>query len=96
MKKEILKPFGGIFINANDKTLIIAEVEAVPQFDYDYKAQKVRIRHAWLGIAGVRFFLTNWLSWDTGVRYQSSFEGIADAEINLAANLILPLKSTGR
>ena len=96
MKKEILKPFGGITINANDKTQIMAEVEAVPQFDYDYKAQKVRIRHAWLGIAGVRFFLTNWFSWDTGVRYQSSFDGIADAEINLAVNLILPLKSTER
>jgi len=47
-----------------------------------------------LGIAGVRFFLTNWLSWDTGVRYQSNFAGIADAEINIAANLIVPLKAT--
>jgi hypothetical protein len=39
----------------------------------------------------VRFYFTNWLAADTGVRYRSDFDGIADANIQANVNLLLPL-----
>jgi len=90
--KEIWAPFGGIALKANPKTRLMAEVQAIPLFDYKPQEGDVSIRREWLGLAGVRFFIWNWLSLDTGVRYQKSFKGIADTEINLGANLVLPVR----
>ena len=93
IQKNILQPFGGIFLNANETTQILAEVSALPNYKYNIEAKKIDITHAWVGIAGVRFFMFPWLSWDAGVRYLSSFDGIADAEISISMNMVLPIKS---
>lgn len=92
MKKEILAPFGGMYIRANPQTWLMAEIEPIPCFGYDVKNRTVHIRRAWLGIGGIRFFIGNWLSLDTGVKYQSDFDGIADAEINIGLNMMIPFK----
>lgn len=92
MQENILEPFGGISINANSTTQILAEVSAIPSLDYDVKKKSIIIDRAWCGIAGIRFFMFPWLSLDTGVRYLSTFEGIADSDINLAVNAVIPLK----
>lgn len=91
LKKEILAPFGGIYIRANPQTWLMAEVEPMPHFGYELKTHEVSIRRTWLGIGGVRFFVLPWLTVDAGVKYQSDFAGIADAEINLGFNLMIPL-----
>lgn len=96
MQKNILKPFGGLLINANPSTQILAEVSAVPSFRYDIKKKTTEIGHAWSAIAGVRFFMLRWLSWDGGVRYLSTYDGIADAEISMALNAIMPFKHPNR
>ena len=93
MKKSYYAPFGGIIITANKSTMIMAEIQSIHLFDYNPKMKKMEISKAWLGIGGVRFFITQWLSMDTGVRYQSDFEGIADAKINIGANFVIPVKS---
>jgi hypothetical protein len=93
MQKNLLQPFGGLLLNANDNTQILAELASVPAFRYNIKEKRINITHAWAGIGGVRFFMAAWLSCDAGVRYLSTFKGIADAEISMAVNLILPLKS---
>jgi len=93
MKKNILKPFGGILIKANASTRLLAEIYTVPNYRYNIKNKSIDITRAWVGIAGVRFTMMRWLSWDAGVRYLSTYDGIADAEICLNLNLILPLKS---
>lgn len=93
LSKNIFQPFGGIYLNANESTQILAELSTLPNYKYNMKEKKIDITHAWIGIAGVRFFMFPWLSWDAGVRYLSSFDGIADAEINVSMNLVLPLKS---
>lgn len=92
MQENILEPFGGISINANSTTQLLAEVSAIPSLDYDVKKKSIIIDRAWCGIAGIRFFMFPWLSLDTGVRYLSTFEGIADSDINLAVNAVIPLK----
>ncbi|MDZ7261937.1 MAG: hypothetical protein ONB05_07525 [candidate division KSB1 bacterium] len=95
LQKNILAPWGGLIIVANPSTRLMAEVEAIPMFDYNVPIRTVRIRHAWLGIAGVRFFMGKWLSLDTGVKYQSDYKGIADTEINLGLNVVLPVARIG-
>jgi len=92
MQKNILEPFGGLLINANPTTQMLAEVSAIPSLDYDVRKKGILIETAWCGIAGIRFFMLPWLSLDTGVRYLSTFEGIADSDINLAVNAVIPLK----
>jgi hypothetical protein len=42
---------------------------------------------------GVRFFIARWLSLDTGVKYLSSAKGIADSEVNVGLNMMVPLKT---
>jgi hypothetical protein len=42
-------------------------------------------------VLGVRFYFTNWLAMDTGVRYRSDFHGIADATIQASFNGVIPL-----
>lgn len=95
LQKNLLQPFGGLFINANETTQVMAEVSALPNYKYNVEKKEIDITHAWVGIAGVRFFMFPWMSWDAGVRYISSFDGIADAEISISMNMILPLKSNG-
>jgi hypothetical protein len=91
-QKNILKPFGGLILNANATTQIMMEITAVPRLRYNIRQRQVQITHTWSGIGGVRFFMLNWLSCDAGVRYLSSYKGIADAEISMALNIVLPLK----
>jgi hypothetical protein len=91
MKKSFLSPMGGFEIIANQNTHLMAEIQAIPLFDYNFKQEKVTISQTWLSVAGVRFFISEWLSLDTGIKYQSDFEGIADAEIDIGVNFVFPV-----
>jgi hypothetical protein len=91
VQKSYWTPLGGIEIKANDKTKIMAEVQSVPVFDFDVGLQKVVISKAWLGVAGIRFFIAEWFTLDAGVKYQSNDKGIADAEIRLGGNCVIPV-----
>jgi hypothetical protein len=90
-QKNTWTPIGGIEIKANDKTKIMAEIQSVPVFDFDVRSQNVVISKAWLGVAGIRFFIADWLTLDAGVKYQSNDKGIADAEIRIGGNCVIPV-----
>jgi hypothetical protein len=91
VQKNYWTPIGGIEIKANDRTQIMAEIQSVPIFDFDVGSQSVVISKAWLGVAGIRFFISNWLTLDAGVKTQSNDHGIADAEIRLGGNCVIPV-----
>lgn len=95
MQKNLIAPFGNLSIAANNETFLMGEVQAIPLIDYDIKTKQVLIKRTWRAIVGVRFFIASWLSLDTGVKYLSSAKGIADSEVNVGLNLIMPFK-TGR
>jgi hypothetical protein len=84
-------PVGGIEIRANDKTWIMAELESIPVFDFNVGLQNVVVSRTWLGIAGIRFFMAEWLALDVGVKTQSVDKGIADAEIRIGGSCIVPV-----
>lgn len=92
MKKIFTAPFGGVEIAANNNTRLMAEIQTIPLFDYDVKKRKMKISKAWMGVAGVRFFITEWFSLDTGVKYLSEHLGIADAEIDIGVNIMVPVR----
>ncbi len=71
----------------------MGEVQAIPLIDYNIISKQVQIKRTWRAIVGVRFFIASWLSLDTGVKYLSSAKGIADSEVNVGLNLMLPFKT---
>ncbi|MDZ7265797.1 MAG: hypothetical protein ONB48_00490 [candidate division KSB1 bacterium] len=93
MQRNLIAPFGGLTIQANPKAQVMLEVEGLPS--YDFTAGEVHdgsaIKNIWAGVVGVRFYFTNWLAADTGVRYRSDFDGIADANIQANVNMLFPL-----
>lgn len=96
MQKNLIAPFGNISIAANDDTQLMGEVQAIPLIDYNIMSKQVQIKRTWRAIVGVRFFIASWLSLDTGVKYLSSAKGIADSEVNVGMNLMIPFKSQMR
>jgi len=93
MQKNLIAPFGNISIAANDETQLMGELQAIPLIDYDIVSKMVLIKRTWRAIVGVRFFIARWLSLDTGVKYLSSAKGIADSEVNVGLNLMVPFKT---
>ena len=93
MQKNLIAPFGNISIAANDDTQLMGEVQAIPLIDYNIVSKQVQIKRTWRAIVGVRFFIASWLSLDTGVKYLSSAKGIADSEVNVGLNLMVPFKT---
>ncbi|HDP99440.1 MAG TPA: hypothetical protein ENN22_09710 [bacterium] len=94
MQKNLIAPFGNVSIAANNDTQLMGELQAIPLIDYDIVSKQVQIKRTWRAIIGVRFFIARWLSLDTGVKYLSSAKGIADSEVNVGLNLMLPFKSS--
>jgi len=91
LQKNISGPTAGLSVAMNARTHLMVEVGPVPEIRYLVEERSVTVRRVWRGVGGVRFFLGSWLSWDTGVRYQSNFDGIADAKIEMSLNAVLPL-----
>jgi len=93
LQRNLWAPFGGISIQANPKTQVMLEIEGLPSYEFGEgrKYSAGNIKNIWAGVVGVRFYFTNWLAADTGVRYRSDFDGIADANIQANINVLMPL-----
>ncbi len=101
MQSNLWAPFAGVSIQANPKAQVLFEIEGLPSYDFVAGESHDRddIKSIWAGVIGVRFYFTNWLAADTGVRYRSDFDGIADANIQANINMLLPLgrlRNTGK
>jgi hypothetical protein len=101
LQRNLWAPFGGLSIQANPKTQVMLEIEGLPSYEFGEGREHSagNIKNIWAGVVGVRFYFTNWLAADTGVRYRSDFDGIADANIQANVNLLLPLgrlRNTGK
>lgn len=92
IQKNIISPFGGFNMKANASTALMAEIQPIPQLEYDFENKSLNIRRTWLFVAGVRFNVSQWLSVDTGVRYQENYVGIADAQIDIGFNVVVPIR----
>ena len=84
--------FIGIVAEANPTSQIIIEAQTLPRLKYKPALKEVKITNDLLVVLGVRFFVIDYISIDTGVRYLDSFDGLADMQLRLAANLYFPVK----
>lgn len=99
VNENLFGPFVGLRIEVNPRTLLMLEYESTPEYNFDEENPEVdkgKINDVWMIIAGVRYFIFNWLPLDTGVLYRGDYHGIGDMHIQAGLNLNLPLPRIAR
>jgi hypothetical protein len=94
VNKNIYSPFLGLKVEANPRTAMMIEFEYIPEYDFDEEnpyLDKSAASGVWMIIAGVRFFIFDWLPLDTGIMYRGDYNGIGDMHIQAGLNINLPL-----
>lgn len=86
--ENFLMPFAGIEIWIAPKVKLMGEFEWIPSFKE--ADPKDKIDSIWMAIGGVRYFLTNFIAIDIGVKYREDFDSIADANIESRVALSIP------
>jgi len=84
---QFYKPIFGITIDANPKTKAMFEFRTLPSINYD----SLNTEAVYAGVIGIRFFFTDWVSLDAGFKYQSNYQGPADAVLKVGINAALPI-----
>jgi len=72
VNENLFRPFVGLRAEVNARTLLMLEYESIPEYDFDEEnpiADNGKIDEVWMIIAGVRYFIFDWLPSDTGVLY---------------------------
>ncbi|MFC1553471.1 PEGA domain-containing protein [candidate division KSB1 bacterium] len=92
--KNIVNPFLGIQIHTVPRTILMVEFQKIANYNFDVEdpiLSKDNITSEWMLISGLRYYLFNWMSLDTGVMYRGDFHGIGDAMIDAGMDINLPL-----
>ena len=84
---QFYRPIFGITIDANPKTKAMFEFRTLPSINYDSLSTKI----VYAGVIGIRFFFSDWVSLDAGFKYQSDYQGPADAVLKVGVNAALPV-----
>jgi len=75
---------------ANPRTFVMAEIDGVPEYRFRRKGPTTRGDPQRLaGAMGVRFYFSPYIAVDSGVRYRSDYDGIADANIHASMNILI-------
>jgi hypothetical protein len=85
-QKNLVSGFIGFERQVNPKTILMVEASGNPRFNFNTETGKIEIDQVALVIAGVRFYFTERISTDAGVKYRTDYAGIADAEISVGLN----------
>jgi len=88
--KSPVVPFGGVEIWAASKAKIMGEFGYTADFKEEVEDINSKVDRVWMTVFGVRFFFTNYLTTDVGIRYQGNFETVADANIEAKLSLSIP------
>ena len=98
LQRNLLSPFAGFSYQANPRTFVMVEVEGVPEYRFHANGSfdKKAIRNVGSGAMGVRFYFSPFVAVDSGVRYRSDYDGIADANIHASMNILFPVNEMRR
>lgn len=86
VNENFYRPFGGMDLWVTERGKAMFEVGSIPDFQYTEK----EIKPIWVYLFGVRFFATRYIAADVGVRYQSNYEGVSDANIEFKIDTSIP------
>ena len=90
INKNIFQPLLGLSVKVNPRTSMMVEFEYIPDYDFDEEEPVVTdalIKSNWMVIAGLRFFINDWLPLDTGILYRGDYHGIGDMHIQAGLNI---------
>ncbi|MCC7141755.1 MAG: hypothetical protein IT349_06585 [Candidatus Eisenbacteria bacterium] len=95
LQKNLFAPFAAVTYRSNPQARVLAEVEAIPRFEFDpnRRPSKKDIGLVWVGMVGVRYSLSPSVALDSGVSYRSDYRGLADASIHGGLNVLFPLRN---
>jgi len=99
VNRNILRPFAGLKVKINPRTMFMLEYEYIPEYNFEEENPVVsedKIDVIWMLIAGIRFFIFNWLPLDVGVLYRGDYHGIGDAHIQAGVNINLSLSKAAQ
>jgi len=92
LQENIVSGFVGFERQVNPRTILMGEISSVPRFNYRPQRNMLEVDQVALIIAGFRFYFTERISTDAGVKYRTDYDGIADAEISVGLNVGFNLK----
>lgn len=92
-KKQLGYVFGGLIFTINERTQLMFEAQTMPYFSVNTKNKTIVPKQRGLMVAGIRSAVSKVLLFDTGIRYQSNYKGIADTQIRLSLSIFISLPS---
>ncbi len=92
-KKQLGYVFGGLIYTINERTQLMFEAQTMPYFNVNVKNKTIVPKQRGLMVAGIRSAVSKVLLFDTGIRYQSNYKGIADTQIRLSLSFFISLPS---
>lgn len=82
-KKNLFGWYVGYERILSKQNTLILEIQSQPMLSVDPNSGNFTTENVTIGMMGVRFFVNQWLILDSGIRYQSNYEGLADARIEI-------------
>ncbi|MDP2209471.1 MAG: hypothetical protein Q8K98_11990 [Bacteroidota bacterium] len=92
-KKQLVYVFGGLIYTINERTQFMFEAQTMPYFNVNTKNRTIVPKQRGLMVVGIRSAVSKVLLFDTGIRYQSNYKGIADTQIRLSLSFFISLPS---
>lgn len=84
--------FIGFSKMVNPSTMMIFDLTTVPRLNLELETTSVYLTQDYLMLWGLRYFLHDYLSFDSAVRYYNSKSELSDIQVKLGVNLNLPVK----
>lgn len=92
-KKQLGYVFGGFIFTINERTQFMFEAQTMPYFNVSTKDRTIVPKQRGLMVAGIRSAVSKVLLFDTGIRYQSNYKGLADTQIRLSLSFFISIPS---
>ena len=88
--------FIGFTNMVNPSTMLLIDFTTVPRLnlnlDVENQEHSVNFTHDYIILWGLRYFLHDYISFDSAVRYYNSKSELSDIQVKLGVNVILPIK----
>jgi|GEM_PF-4730144 len=92
--RNIHRTFGGYLGYTqpyNESTWFLFEISLLPDFHFDPQTEQIEMNHVGVYFTGIRFRLTEPITLDSGIQYDSNDSGLRDLKIAFNLNFLINL-----